>query len=75
MSLAYASQLERMTSRQRMPFRLGVAAFERRFPDGRTTNHKAWFAATRVMSSSEWYRGVWIFPAGASWTQLLERGK
>jgi hypothetical protein len=75
MSLPYARQLERLASRQRMPFRLGVAAFERRFPNGRVTNHKAWFGAMRFMLASEWYRGVWVFPAGASWVDLLEAKK
>lgn len=74
MSLPLARQLQRAAARQKMPFRLGVAAFERRLPNGRTTNHEAWFAATRVMAGTPWYAGVWVFPAGASWVHLLRRG-
>jgi len=72
MSLPYARQLQRLASRQRMPFRLGVAAFERRYPNGRTTNHTAWFTATRAMRETTWYRGVWVFPARNSWAYMLE---
>jgi hypothetical protein len=72
MSPAYARQIERLASGQRMPFRLGVGAFERRFANGRMTEHRAWFGATRVMAESEWYRGVWVFPGGESWVSLLE---
>ena len=73
MSVAYARQLERRVTRQRMPFRLGVAAFERELADGSTTNHRAWFGAARVMAGSPWFRGVWVFPGGSSWASLLER--
>lgn len=72
MSLPYAAQVERLASRQRMPFRLGVAAFERQLGMGRTTHHRAWFEATRVMARSPWYRGLWVFPGGRSWVSLLE---
>lgn len=72
MSLSYARQIERLAERQRMPFRLGVGAFERRLPNGRTTDHRAWFSAEGVMRQSRWYRGVWVFPGGAEWTQLLD---
>jgi hypothetical protein len=75
MSPSFAGQLQRLASQQRMPFRLGVGAFERRFPNGRSTNHRGWFAATPVMARSRWYRGVWVFPAGASWAPLLEPGQ
>lgn len=72
MSLGRAGQLERLASAQRMPFRLGVAGFERRLANGRTTDHRAWFEATRVMARSRWYRGVWVFPGGTTWVNLLE---
>ena len=72
MSIPTARRLERLASRHRMPFRLGVAAFERRTRNGETTDHEAWFAATRILSGSRWYSGVWIFPGGASWAHLLE---
>lgn len=75
MSLPYVRRIERLASRHRMPFRLGVAAFERRGTNGRMTNHQAWFEAARVMSGSRWYSGVWVFPGGASWEQLMEPKK
>jgi hypothetical protein len=75
MSLPYARRIERLASRHRMPFRLGVAAFERRLRNGRTTDHQAWFDATRLMTGSRWYAGVWVFPGGDSWVHLLERRK
>jgi len=73
MSLPYARQLERLASRQRMPFRLGVAAFERRLANGDTTSHQSWFDAPHVMRGSRWYRGVWVFPGGAPWAHRLEK--
>jgi hypothetical protein len=71
MSLSYARQIERLAERQRMPFRLGVGAFERRLPNGRTTDHRAWFGAEDVMRQGRWYRGLWVFPGGGAWTQLV----
>ena len=73
MSVPYARQLERMVTRHRMPFRLGVGAFERQLANGTTTNHRAWFGAARLMAGSEWFRGVWVFPGGSPWGSLLER--
>ena len=75
MSVPYARRIERLASRHRMPFRLGVAAFERRLRNGRTTDHQAWFDATRLMTGSRWYAGVWVFSGGDSWVHLLERRK
>ena len=73
MSVPYARQLERMLTRHRMPFRLGVGAFERQLANGTTTNHRAWFGAARLMTGSQWFRGVWVFPGGGPWASLLER--
>ena len=73
MSVPYARQLERMIARHRMPFRLGVGAFERQLANGAMTNHREWFRAARVMAGSEWFRGVWVFPGGSPWASLLER--
>ena len=75
MSVPYVRRIERLASRHRMPFRLGVAAFERRLRNGRTTDHQAWFDAAHVMSGSRWYAGVWVFPGGTSWSHLLEQRK
>jgi hypothetical protein len=71
MSPSFARIVERLASRQRMPFRLGVGAFERTLPNGRPTDHRAWFAATRVMARSEWYRGLWVFPGSQPWLPLF----
>jgi hypothetical protein len=72
MSLSYARQIERLAERQRMPFRLGVGAFERRLPNGRMTDHRAWFTADAVMRQGRWYRGLWVFPGGTPWASLLD---
>ena len=75
MSLPYARQIERLVSRHRMPFRLGVGAFERRLANGQTTDHQAWFEAPHIMRGSRWFRGVWVFPGNVSWAHLLETTK
>jgi hypothetical protein len=75
MSLPYARQIERLVSRHRMPFRLGVGAFERRLANGRTTDHQAWFEAPHIVRGSRWFRGVWVFPGNVSWAHLLETTK
>ena len=75
MSLPYARQIERLVSRHRMPFRLGVGAFERRLANGETTDHQAWFEAPHIMRGSRWFRGVWVFPGNVSWAHLLETTK
>ena len=75
MSVPYARRIERLVSRHRMPFRLGIGAFERRLANGETTDHQAWFEAPHVMRGSRWFRGVWVFPGGASWAHLLEQTK
>ncbi|MEP7382973.1 MAG: hypothetical protein ABI910_14885 [Gemmatimonadota bacterium] len=63
--------LERL-ERAGLPFRLGLASFERRLATGPTT-HRAWFDVIPTASRSTWYRGLWIFPAGASYLQYLHR--
>jgi hypothetical protein len=67
-----ATDLERLLARQRLPFRLGVGAFERRLGSGELTDHRAWFFATRTLSRLRNYRGLWVFPAGQPWTLLAE---
>jgi hypothetical protein len=73
MSPSYARTIERLATSHRVPFRLGVAAFERDLASGRTTEHRSWFAAAPVLAESEWYRGLWVFPGGRSWAELLSR--
>jgi hypothetical protein len=75
MSLPNARRIERLVSRHRMPFRLGVGAFERRLANGQTTDHQAWFEAPHVMRGSRWFRGVWVFPGSAPWAHLAEPTK
>ena len=75
MSVPYARRIERLVSRHRMPFRLGVGAFERRLANGQTTDHQAWFEAPHVMRGSRWFRGVWVFPGSAPWAHLAEPTK
>lgn len=72
MSASYAGQVEHLATRHRMPFRLGVGAFERQFANGRTTDHRAWFDAVPLIAESPFYRGLWVFPAGREWVSLLE---
>ena len=72
MTVSYARQVERLASRHRIPFRLGVAAFERRLANGGETDHAAWFGAVPIVAQSAWYRGVWVFPGGQPWAQHLE---
>jgi hypothetical protein len=56
---------------QRLPYRVGLGAFERALPDGRRTEHRAWFAAGPRLAASRWYRGTWVFPAGERWIDHL----
>ena len=68
-----AAAIRRLADRHRIPFRLGVGAFERALPGGATTGHRAWFAAVPEVARSRWYRGVWVFPGGRPWLHLLEK--
>lgn len=56
---------------QGLPYRVGLGAFERALPDGRRTEHRAWFAAEPRLAASRWYRGTWVFPAGEAWVDHL----
>jgi hypothetical protein len=60
----------RLAARARMPFRLGVGAFERELRTGRT-DHRAWFGAITQFAAVDGYRGVWVFPAGNRWVSYL----
>jgi len=72
MTSSYAKQVEQLATRQRMAFRLGVAAFERRLASGRETDHAGWFGAVPAVARSRWYRGLWVFPGGQAWVPPLE---
>lgn len=68
---AQLAELERLVPRQRLPFRIGLGAFERRLPSGRTTDHTVWFGAVRRFRTWPGYRGLWVFPAGQPWRRRL----
>ena len=70
---ARVSEALRLARRARMPFRLGLGAFERDTRGGRT-DHRAWFATVRQFAVIDGFRGVWIFPAGNRWISLLTEG-
>jgi hypothetical protein len=61
----------RLVARARLPFRLGLGAFERRTAVG-VTDHRAWFGTVPSFKRVRGYRGLWIFPAGFRWTSLLQ---
>ena len=57
--------------RQGIPFRLGVAAYERQKGQHTTTEHAAWVEAVATLRALPGYAGVWVFPAGREYgTQL-----
>lgn len=57
-------------SRQGVPFRIGLGAFERRGYVKRT-DHQSWFSALPSFAAIPGYKGVWIFPGGKEWVELL----
>lgn len=61
----------RLATRARMPFRLGLGAFERETRNGRT-DHRAWFATVPRFAALSGYRGLWVFPAGRRWLTFLQ---
>ncbi len=69
-SAGAADRLAAALARARMPFRVGLGAFERR---GRAagaravTDHRGWFAALPALARVPGYEGVWIFPGGQAW--------
>jgi hypothetical protein len=68
------SEALRLAERAGMRFRLGVGAFERVSPRG-ATEHRLWFRTLSAFAKVRGYGGVWVFPAGQSWTSFLpERG-
>lgn len=73
---ATAAQVDealRLARRARIPFRLGLGAFERETRGGRT-DHRAWFATLPQFAAIEGFRGVWVFPAGREWISLITEG-
>ena len=74
-SSAAAARLAAALDRARLPFRVGLGAFERVVPagngDARLTHHRAWFALAPSLARSAWYRGLWVFPGGQPWESLV----
>lgn len=70
---ARVDELQHLLRRQRLPFRFGVGAFERRLGADSTTDHLGWFAVRQRIALLPQYRGLWVFPAGRSW--LAYRGR
>ena len=73
---ATAAQVDealRLARRARIPFRLGLGAFERETRGGRT-DHRAWFATLPQFKAIDGFRGVWVFPAGREWISLITKG-
>lgn len=60
-------------SQQGIPFRLGLGAFERSDPAGAATENREWFATVPEISRNLFFRGLWIFPGGKTWTYLLSK--
>jgi len=60
----------RVVRRARIPFRVGLGAFERETARGRT-EHRAWFDAVPRFGVVPGYQGVWIFPAENRWVTLF----
>jgi hypothetical protein len=48
----------------RLPFRVGIATFERAKDGQKTTDHVCWANATRQLWMTDGYAGAWVFPAG-----------
>ena len=63
-SPAQASRIESELERARMPFRLGVATYERMRRGRVTTAHACWRRATAELARTPGFAGTWLFPAG-----------
>ncbi|MFN8644014.1 MAG: hypothetical protein U0802_21035 [Candidatus Binatia bacterium] len=78
---AQAEQTATRLAAAQLPFRLGLGAFERRRRSADAaslplTAHGAWRAALPRLTSTPWFRGVWVFPAGMRWSpDLLLEGR
>lgn len=68
-TVAEAPRLAARARAQRMPFRLGIGAFERvRGPTrAAVTDHGGWADAVPAFARDATFRGVWIFPGGMPW--------
>lgn len=62
-------EVVRLARRARLPFRIGLGAFERSTRDG-VTDHRAWFGTITRFATMADFRGVWVFPAGRAWISI-----
>jgi hypothetical protein len=69
LAVANAPRLAALARAQRMPFRLGVGAFERvRGPEHvQVTEHGRWLDVVDEFAGDPTFRGLWIFPGGMPW--------
>jgi hypothetical protein len=67
--VADAPRLAALARAQRMPFRLGIGAFERvRGPARiRATEHGRWLDVAGEFATDPSFRGLWVFPGGMPW--------
>lgn len=70
-SPAQASRLEQELARTRMPFRLGVATYERMRAGHVTTAHACWRRGAAELARAPGFAGTWLFPAGRDTTAAL----
>jgi hypothetical protein len=70
-----AVSLRESLDRAALPFRLGLGAFERISADRSTaTDHGRWVEAVPLLKDSDFYRGLWVFPAGQPWRLSASKG-
>lgn len=71
-----AEALARRTAAQRMPFRVGVGAFERASgaAHGVATRHGEWMAQLPLFARQPGFSGAWVFPGGMRWSPALLAG-
>ncbi len=59
-----AARIRAGLTRAKLPFRLGVATYERAREGRVTTSHACWRRATQALALAPGFSGVWVFPAG-----------
>ncbi len=77
--VAKAAQLAEYAKKQKMDFRLGIGAFERKARSAKKgnvlTEHRAWFDSLELFSTDPHFQGIWIFPGGKTYLNLLSGGR
>lgn len=71
--------LAEYAKKQRMNFRLGIGAFERKLRarkgSNQQTEHRAWFNRIELFSADPHFKGIWIFPGGMTYRYIFLGGK